>query len=296
MGKKATDAKDALGKKAPRLGMGVDKFSSRKLSTVEAEGGYGDAKLAVMRSRVQHPTNPKWVLRHLELRGKKVLHSVATGDTNILGEGTFLAQDYREPEKKDPSKPREKGAGGLASGGKLERPSQSLFAWKKSLKLSQKKAFVSLREDVTMVHRSGNKLMKVSGLNTPPMGELKKGRVVHLRGDEVDTWFVKSDKESVGLNTDGGPNVGALRLFQAIGDVTLRDGSMQADGQKVLYDAISKQVTIWGYRSDKVEKTNARLIYQDPKTNRLQPLEAPKLEFNMKTETGKIVSLEGSGG
>ena len=71
---------------------------------------------------------------------------------------------------------------------------------------------------------------------------------------------------------------------------------MQADGQKVLYDAISKQVTIWGYRSDKVEKTNARLIYQDPKTNRLQPLEAPKLEFNMKTETGKIVSLEGSGG
>ena len=222
--------------------------------------------------------------------------SVATGDTNIIGEGTFLAQDYREPAKKDAKKPRKKGDEGLASGGKLERPSQSLFSWKKSLKLSQTKAFVSLREDVTMVHRSGNKLMNIKGLIRPPMGELKTGRVVHLRGDAVDTWFVKSDKETMGLNTDGGPNVGALRLFQAIGDVTLKDGTMQADGQKVLYDALSKQVTVWGYRNDNAAKTNARMVYQDAETNRLQSLEAPKLEFNLKTGTGKIVSLEATGG
>ena len=157
---------------------------------------------------------------------------------------------------------------------------------------------MALREKVTMVHRSGGKIIHTPGLQKPPLGRLPDGRVVKLRCDDLDAWFTRATGKGapVGLDTDGGPQVGPLRVFQAVGSVSLTDGPMTADGQKVLYDAIGKEVTVWGFLPDAAEKTNARLTWQDAATQQLRTLESPKLEYNLETQSAKVGAIEGGGG
>jgi len=301
-------------KKKPRrsLSLGVERYSRRKISRIEAEGGKGDTTRALMQSCNMHPKNPVWLQRRVELRADKVLYDAISGDTYVIGAGTFLSEDYRPPEKKAEAPRRLSAPAGV--GGQIDRPSQTLFAWKKSMFLSQKHRHVNLQKDVTMIHRSGNEVLVIRGMKTEPWGELEKGRKTKLRCENMDAWFdepepsvnMKSESpDKTDLLLAAGPRLGPLKMFSAVLDVTFEDGPYKIDGQKILYsgqtplpgtDEKLRVVTVWGYLPDDKRRTNARITYEDPETKRVQAWESPTLVYDMTNEKIRTEKMEGGGG
>jgi hypothetical protein len=321
--KQAAIRKEApVREKSRSLGMGVDRFSSRQMLQIEAEGGKGEEKLVKMQSRSPHPENPAWLERRVELRGVKVIYDARTGNTKIDGRGSFLAEDYRQPRRRRTSSPGQ-------IGGQLDRPSQTLFTWSKSLFLSQADRRVNLRGKASMVHRSGKKLLKVAGLKVQPFGELKAGRISKLRCDTMDVWFhdPNADRRSPGVDTlssrnepdsepdaptdddqprdifQAGPQIGSLRMFYAAGSVSFQDEPKTMnriiDAQRILSDQVKRVMTIWGYAKNATPRTNAAMVLEDTATGRVQRYESPTIiirNYGLPNEQIQLEKLQGGGG
>jgi lipopolysaccharide export system protein LptA len=280
------------------LGLGVDSYSSREIHRIEAISGKGDKRLALMRAQRTVPGASEQLQQRMELRGEKVLYDARSGDTKVLGQGTFLAEDYRPPKPGRRSAPR--GGQDIAMASmQLERPSQTLFTWKKQLFLSQRERHINLQENVTMVHRSGGKVLVMKGLKHPDWGKLSEGRKSTLRAGEVDAWFdepLRQETTGQGDILDSGPQFGTLRMFTAVDSVTFSDGPYTIDGQRVLYEGFKRLLTVWGYLPNADTQTSARVTYEDPQTGRLQTWESPTIIWDMRRDSIKIEKFEGGGG
>lgn len=285
-----------------RLGLGVDRYSRRKIRRIEATGGVGEETLVAMQSIRRNVANPNWLERRLDIRGETVVYDAQTGRADVTGAGRFTAEDYRPPEKGD-SKSKDEGMGSA-----LERPSQTLLMWKDSLSLSQNDRHVRCRGQVEMFHRSGKEIKKLKGLQTIPLGTLDDGRSAKLRCDALDAWFAEPEEQPAEQKApgadllDAGPQLGPLQRFFAVGDVTMADGPMMLDGQQVIYDGKQKVVTVMGYRPDAQVRTNATVTRTDPQTNAVQTWQKPIIRwFQSDPDTGQrerieVEKLSGGGG
>jgi hypothetical protein len=167
--------------------------------------------------------------------------------------------------------------------------------------LDQGTNHIQLRGTVNMVHRSGDKVLKIKGLQTPPWGKLPEGRISKIRCEDLDAWFAKAEKTdakpAAGAEMmDGAAAMGPLQKFEAGRDVTLTDGPVTIDAQRVAYDAVEKVVNIWGYLEGQ-RKADARLSRVDPATGRTQTTASPEMHWLMekpgrpeKIETGRVSS------
>ncbi|MCD4824014.1 MAG: hypothetical protein K8S55_05365 [Phycisphaerae bacterium] len=294
----AAKSKKPAGKSRRFMGLGIEQFSKNKFTLIEAEGGKGKSKLVLGRSQAQHPVNPVWLQRRVEIRGKKVLYYIQTGNAMVIGAGTLLAEDYRKPDK------TRKPARGRVRPGmswQLESPSQTLLAWKKSAFLNQEERHVKLQGKATMIHRSGKEVLLMKGLKTEPWGRLTSGQKYTLRCGEADIWFdepaAKSDKKTAARDLmDIGPQLGTMKMFSAVRSVSFSNGPYSVDGQRVLYEGTKQLLTVWGYLPKAKNRTNARVNYEDARSGRVQSWESPTIVWDMKRDRIRVEKLEGGGG
>ncbi|MBT3279555.1 MAG: hypothetical protein HN370_09325, partial [Phycisphaerales bacterium] len=287
--------------KGRSLGLGLDTYSKRSLSSLEAIGGMGKTELALMRSTKFAPTNANWLQQRMELRGKTVFYEAASGNVRVTGKGTFLAEDYRKPmaSKADPDPAAPVGA---MSGASAQRPSQTVFSWTKSMALQQPQRTVTMEGSSTMVHRSGTNVREIPGIEHEPWGTLPTGRTSNMRSETMVASFAAAPKpakpaaapkKASGL--EGGFSWGPLETFRANRDVTVTDGPYRVSGQRVDYSAKTQNLFIWGYL-DGGEKTNARVSYENKATGQASNWESPTIRWNMKTNRIEVDAIRGGGG
>ncbi len=296
--------------------MGVDDFSSAKFSSIEADGDAEEGRWVRMQSQRMHPKNDTWVLLRRQIRGRQIIYNDVKGVVKVNGPGDFLAEDYQQPKDRGDDDRRLGSMNEMS--GQIDRPSQTLFRWKKDMIFQQASRYVRLRDGVEMIHRSGNKMLLFPGLKTQPFN-LSQGRISTLHAGEMDAWFEESTqlaqldehgrrkKVSGGDNTElieGGPDVGKLKLFKAEQDVTMqmaddgsRYGTTTIDGEKILYDDVRKIIEVTGFKEGSPRRTDAQITIED-RSNGMpaNTYRAPLLIYDIKNDVIKIDRLQGGGG
>ena len=298
--------------KDKRLALGVEAYSRRRLAMILARGAV----------KLQSRRELKGVLeRRLQLAGEELVYDARSGEMNMNGPGTLVAEDYRLPAKPT-TQPARSEVGQSAA---LRGPSQTAFAWKKSMRLSQTERVAVLDKDVTMVHRSGNQIVMADKLRVPySIADLPDGRKTMLTCGEMMAKFGEpDDKPAKGATTkpagkkppapatkpaattkpattqpadlwEAGPKLGPLELFQATRDVNLKDGPQQVLGQKLIYDRARHVAIVWGWLPGQ-KKANAVIYYETPQ--RSQNWASPKMTcfFNEQGEIERVVTEEVGG-
>jgi len=263
--------------RASRLGgmaVGMEQYSRRRIEMIYAE------KDIVLRSRREDEKNR--LLRRMQLSGEKLIYDAGGERITMLGLGTLMAEDYDKPR---PQKVAD-ADGTIAA---VDRPSQSAFAWNKSMVLSQKDRVVTLEGGVIMDHRSGDQIMGKDKLNVPQdrWGTLPAGRKTRLECDTMMAKFgepvstpatqpsTRPARRSGGDPLREGPTMGPLDLFEATGDVSLKDGPRHVLAQRLIYNRDNDLAVVWGFLDGK-PLAKASITYEDPQTGRTQTVASPK--------------------
>ena len=296
-----------------RLALGVEAYSRRRLAMILARDAV----------KLQSRRELKGVLeRRLQLAGDELVYDARTGEMDMNGPGTLVAEDYRLPAKPttQPAKPE------VGQSPALQGPSQTAFAWKKSMRLSQTERVAVIEKDVTMVHRSGNEIVMADKLKVPySIADLPDGRKTMLTCGEMMAKFGEpNDKPAQAATTqpagakppapttkpvaatkpaattkpadiwEAGPKLGPLELFKATHDVNLKDGPQQVLGQELIYDRARHVAIVLGWLPGQA-KANAVIYYETPQ--RSQNWSSPKMTcfFDEQGEIIRVITEEVGG-
>lgn len=304
---KGAAAKGAAGKRRGRRMIRMEQYSRRRIIMVVSRDN------VVLRSRRETPKRE--LQRRLELSARdQLMYDVQGSKIEVTGPGSLVSEDYRPPRKRTPGR----GTDPASAMANMERPAQTLFQWKESMKMSQHERRVDLEGDVMMVNRSGDKILLVGGLNIPPMpGKLPAGRITAMTCQNLRAQFGEPEPEKRVKKTvtpttvrvkdaatktkkrvryfDMGPRLGPLDLFNAAGKVNLKDGPRQLIGERLLYDREKDTATIWGNVPGQ-PTANASLFYEDPGTQQSQSWSSPKIIWHRKDNRIETEQVTGGGG
>ena len=297
--------KPARQARASRLGamaLSMEQYSQRRISMIYAE------KDIVLTSRREDEKNR--LVRQMELKGEKLIYDAESERITMLGRGTLMAEDYGKPRPQKPA-----GADGTIAA--VDRPSQSAFAWNKSMELSQKDRVVTLEGGVIMNHRSGDQILGRDKLNVPrdQWGTLRAGRKTRLDCDTMLAKFGEPDKKpatqpatqpstrptrrSAGDLLREGPPLGPLDLFLATGDVSLRaqekSGQRHVLGQRLIYNREKDLADVYGFLEGK-PVAKASISYEDPQTGRTNTVESPRFIWYISDNRVFAADVSASGG
>lgn len=232
---------------------------------------------------------------------------------DVIGGGTFQAEDYNPPAGKD-----EKAQNGEAGGSsfRAETPWQTMFKWSRGMRLSMGKpkaqmtgdvldepnvigTVLEATGDVLMVHRSGDKLVLLEqlrhryGSSWPE--KLPEGRAISLECEKLLAKFAGGDdaaesqpKGKVDFWGDG-TKVGPLEFFKATGSVALANNNQNVTGQQLEYDRSSGSATIFGYLVGH-PVSNARVTYKDALKGTFIPFASPVIQIEFRD--GDIVRAQ----
>ncbi len=258
-------------------------FRPQKIKTVIAE--------KKVRMESQRWDKDGFLLQRMRLRSEHVIYEVDLGVLSCPKAGTFIAEDYRPPEKKKAGRRRDDLAGSI------DRPSQSAFRWSESMKMNQTTQTVWLTGKVRMVHCSGKNMVRIKQLNIRPWGKLPEGRNTVLDCEKMKACFAEpKDKVSVKAGTVPiSDRSWVLDLFDATGDVKLEDGPRQVVCQRILYQRNPADTAIiWGSLPGEPKK-NAIMYYRDVQRGVLNSWKNPKLIWYRATNRveGKGVEVRG---
>ena len=289
-----TPAKPTKGGQWSSLGAGMP--SMGKITQIEAHGGKGDEVMVLMRSKTMNPQNPAWLQRRIEMRGDVLIFRPPSRQAEGKGAGTLLVEDYRHPVA------QAKASDDGTPAGKLERPSQSAFKWQDRMLMKQGDRRVTLWGDVQMMHRSGNKVLKLAQEETEPWGKLTAGRLVYLGCQKMDAFFAEPTEKPSGQadpdQASTGPQLGALKTFKAVKDVTFKYDNNLIDGQSIEYFGPSKTLIVEGFLPGEKKHTPAHFEFSDPSTGLPRSLDCPRIivrNFGEPNETFKLDRMEGKG-
>ena len=183
---------------------GPGPMQARKISMVVAEG---DVRLSSARQ-----DDAGYLARRLTLRCEegKVVYEVARRRLTCFGPGVLVVEDYRQPRRTSRAERDASPFGGV------ERPSQSVFAWKSSLELDQSARTAELVGSAQMAHRSGDRIVLAERLKVRPWGKLPAGRSVRLLCERMFAQFDPPEGlAGKGRRRVAGPPLGRLSLFRA---------------------------------------------------------------------------------
>lgn len=298
----------------PLLAIGIGDLASRDIRRIEIFGDpqSDDEKLkhALLKRTRFDPAMPQVMLQRVELRGEHLIYTAEVEDEDnpennvasmleVKGSGRFSHEDY-QPYTEDEKKAMRTSNNET----QLQRPSQTACQWSSGLVLNQQTNHLQLRDSVNMVHRSGKQILKIQGLIIPPWKDMDDGRVSKVRCDELDGWFADAEpsntKPAEGTDMMQEMNaMGSLRKIVARKDVTMVDGDITVDAQRVIYDAEREVVNVWGYLEGQPQ-ADARISRVDRTTQRTTTQASPELHWIMgrddrpeKIVTGRI---RGGGG
>ena len=200
---------------------GADIRSSRKVTRVEALGGYAPVKVEARRYEAGKPEE---LSQLLYLESAKVIAFGVEGMIEVPQEGKLLAVD-RRPSKSDA------GRGSLENSGRGD----ALFRWKKSLTLDRSKGELRMSGEVQLDHRT-----------------LADGSRVRLECDTL-TAFTESMTQAVDK-----AGIGQLRKAVATGKVWMRGMGRELTAAEVAYDAGRSLVTASGGLNSKVNVVDTK--------------------------------------
>lgn len=268
------------------LAVSVERYSRRRISMILADDQ------VVLASRRHNELGQ--LIRRLQLTGDKLIYDAQNNRMNVLGHGTFLAEDYRPPE---PPKP---GASPDDLGALIGRPSQTGFEWQKSMELVQDERSVWLKGGVAMIHHSGDKVVLTERIKVPDWGKLLGGRKTAMTCDGMRARFSPPDEPAKATRPaadliEGGPTLGPLESFNATGSVNLKDGPRQALAQRLIYNRLDDLAVIWGFLEDQ-PPANATVLYEDPDTGRSQSWSSPKIIWHRRNNRIVTEQVTGAGG
>ncbi|MCK5114673.1 MAG: hypothetical protein KAR11_07935 [Phycisphaerae bacterium] len=286
------------GGKGNPMRVGIDDFGA-KVYQIEASGGKGDSKLAVLQMQRQNPKNEAWVLQRQELRAEDFRYNLENENAFVDGAGKFLAEDYSPPKDKKPSRD---------DGMTLRSPSQTIVSWTKSMKVDQQAGHLAVKGKVEMHNYTGNKLRNSPDIKFAPLGRLSFGRINTLRADTMNAWFDKPDapvKKTAPEDTgtlgamDMTSEFGALRLFKAMHNVTFTDSEKEnvtriISGQQIVYEGPKNLVTVFGYLEGQ-KKTDATVTMENLNDRTSSVMSSPALKYNMKTGKVETESIDARG-
>ena len=280
-------------RRSVRTALRMDSYSRRRVAMIVADDN------VVMLSSRQDPDGK--LLRRLKVTGDRLLHDANSGETHVYGKGTMLAEDYRPPEPTTSPTPA-----AARPGEDIGRPNQTGFWWDKVMSLHQPDGNadgkVVLQGNVQMVHRSGRFVLS-KGLNVPAWPVLKSGRVTTLGCNMLEADFAEADANATSRPAsaepalEGGPRIGPLVRFYAMGDVRLEDGDRQkrtATCQQLEYKREPDMVTLLGTLPGK-PRAAAVLSYKDLDAQTRQEWASPKIVWYRKTDRVETEETIGGG-
>ena len=191
----------------------------------------------------------------------------------VSGPGTMSMEDYKPPVGKAPA-----------------MPSQALFVWKRGMAFSQTDRQVVLHGGVTMVNRTGNRIVLADRLNVAGLGKLPPGRNVRLACEKMTATFgdSKPDEPAKAVKPTGAVALGQLRRFRAVGQVDLAEGKRRMLGEVLTYDRIKEIVVIEGTKT-----VPATLMYEPAAGATLKTVRSARIECFLKDN--KIVRVKTEG-
>ncbi len=275
---------------AVRLGMAD--YSSRRIALILANG---NVKMA---SERRDPADK--LLGRFRLTGEELVYEAKQDDegaearsVDVNGPGTLWVEDYRPPDKNDRATARR----GPTQPFRTDRPSQTLFEWSggAQLLIDQRKVFLRGEDGrVTMLHRSGNRLLKFKEMQklAPDWGKVESGRQMALGCRKLMAEFgAPEERADTGRATTqpadeiaaGTRFFGPLKVFQATREVHLRsEDGLVIQGQKLSYDNVNDIAVILGFLPGQA-RARALLEYKDPDTGKTRRARAPTIKYFERT-------------
>jgi len=285
----------------PAAEEGSQRFRQRKIAQVIAHKS-DDEDVELL--SVQKDADG-YLERRLLLCSGQVIYEAAVKAVRCPKAGMLLVEDYRPPEPPEKTPPGKKPApakkpapeGELLGVDSVTRPSQSRFQWSKSMYLDQDKRVVELRGDVHLDHCSGKHIVGLKELNVRAIKDMPRGRNTSLDCDRMLATFAKPDLSAITRPAEGttGPRVGKLMLFDARGDVNLKDGRQEVVCQRMLWQRETDVAVIWGYLVGQRPK-DAVIYYEDKTKGRLYDAKSPNITWNRKTNRVVTGRVEAHGG
>ena len=213
--------------------------------------------------------------RRLTLRSDEgqVVYESGLQKLTCLGPGSMMVEDYREPETQ-PDTPSQT----LIPGGDVNRPSQSVFSWSKSMDMSQKDRLANLSGKVILSHRSGSELVLTEQLKLRPWGKLPAGRRLRMDCETMFAEFAAPDPDAdeKGRDVLMGPRVGPLEQFQALAGkqdyVKLLNPPVEVVCRRILYQRAKDVAIIYGHLENEPPR-NAMVYRKDVLRGRLEVME-----------------------
>lgn len=282
------------GKTRRRLGVRMDEYSKRSIARVDSVGD-----VTVRRSVLD---KGKFLLQRLNLTCGKLAYEASNKTMTVTGEGIMLVEDYRLPK---PDKGASVDRGRL---GAVERPWQTRFEWHELMELSRTrdadtgKEFMEVTakskspKRVSMIHRSGDRMVLLDKLNMPWLKDLPPGRIAALSCEKMTAKFGPREDEPGDGSTDpmaavwgSGAKIGPLNTFTAVGGVHLIDKPWRLEGERLEYYRTECLADLWGYAQGQ-EKANATVGNEE---KRSLGLSSPRITCYL-DEDGKVIRVEAS--
>ncbi len=277
-----------------RLGLNIERYSQRRLSMIMA---FDDV---VVRSRSENEQGQ--LLQRMQLTGERLMYDLPVRELSVFGNGTLVAEDYDVPQEDDAAPAADEEAS--EDSASLEAPSQTAFLWTEEMRLMQLARQVTLSGDVQMIHRSGDQVVLMPGLNVPAWSDLESGRKSSIRCEELFAEFAKPSVREVAASAisgdmlAAGPGLGPLELFTAYRKVKMVDGAVQITGEQLTYDRRNGSAVVLGFLENQ-RPSDASLLYEDPETGDTRAWSSPKMIIDIKDgqiTKVHIVQVTGSGG
>ena len=218
------------------LGFGQGSLSPGKLGMVFLKGS---SRRVVLRSRRLDEQGQ--LVGRLELMCEDLAYNAELKDMKVIGPGNLVVEDYHSPESN-------RSAGQDLTDG-VKSPSQTVFEWQESMQLLGQERSVVMKQDVHMVHRSGDKIVaseaELALLNVPAWPRpLPTGRESDLWCDNLLVRFAPPPPPEQGevqpddmTDVEGiAERVGPLDLFTGRGTVSLEDGPWLVQGHELIYE------------------------------------------------------------
>jgi hypothetical protein len=280
------------------LALDMGAYSGRKIGVIIASG---DVNVV---SR-QADTGDRTLLK-LTAKGEQLTYDTTIRQMTMADPGRLLLEDYR-PSRVAQAREQTDDDGTLT--GSVAAPSQTVFAWTKSMTLKQAKREVILEGDVRMAHVSGNEVVYADRLSAPDWGKLESGKRMDLRrADVVIAQFAQSgevDGQAGGQSEDQAdsaasgqelrdPELGMLKSLTARGNVLLEDETTSVVAERLTYVRPLKMVTILGHLPGEPPKS-ALLTRVDPETRRENTFEGTQILWYLQNDHVQVKGARAGG-
>jgi len=228
---------------------------------------------------------------------RELVYDAQLGRIDVFGAGDFTAEDLRPPGKNGNVEPR--ATGEIPQ--QLDRPSQTIFAWKELMSFTSADGNVVLRGQVFMNHRSGRNVLGAEELQKQ-LGPLPKGRFTRLKCDlltaEFPTGGAKERSAPTRPGLQEGLQLGHLDRFTAQGNVAVWDGveeMVEIRCQMLVYDRKKANIFhLFGSMPGQPARP-AILSRKLPASGAAAPVSAEEIIYYLDTGRAVIVKPFGSG-